>query len=135
MTYIVDASVTLKLVIQESGSDRARALIAGKPLSAPELMWQECANVLWVKARRGQIARDHSQLALEALLSAPIARLSTHDLIQSAHSLALTLDHPVYDCLYLAAAIRENALLVSADARFIQAARTNRLYAGRVDLL
>jgi predicted nucleic acid-binding protein len=32
--------------------------------------------------------------------------------------LALALGHPVYDCLYLALAIRENTHVVTADVRF-----------------
>lgn len=135
MSYLVDASVALKLVIDEAGSQAARTLAETEDLLAPELMWLECANVLWVKSRRGQIAASDGQLALEALTSGPIARLSTHDLIQTAHGIALALDRSVYDCLYLAAAIRENAILVSADAKFVRAAKSNTRYADRVALL
>jgi predicted nucleic acid-binding protein len=51
---IVDASVAIKWVVQEEGSDTAAAL-AGQALSAPTLLTVECANVLWVKARRGEL--------------------------------------------------------------------------------
>ncbi len=38
--------------------------------------------------------------------------------LPAAAGLANTLGHPVYDCLYLAAAIRENTWVVTADSRF-----------------
>ncbi len=43
---IVDASVAVKWVVQEPGSDRARWLAKAK-LEAPDLLSTECANVLW----------------------------------------------------------------------------------------
>lgn len=135
MNYVVDASVVLKLVLEELGSDQARRLVESEDLAAPDFMWLECANVLWVKARRGQISAADAQLALEALLTAPIARFSVHDIVFAAQGIALALNHPVYDCLYLAAAMRENATLVSADARFVQASQSHEVYAGRVALL
>ena len=39
-----------------------------------------------------------------------------------ALALASHLDHPVYDCLYLALARREAALLLTADQRLLQLA-------------
>jgi predicted nucleic acid-binding protein len=36
--------------------------------------------------------------------------------------LARLLDHPVYDCLYLAAALDVGAPVVTADSRFVAAA-------------
>ena len=53
MTVIVDASVALKWVIEEDGSEAAGALLLEEPLAAPDLLIVECANVLWAKARRG----------------------------------------------------------------------------------
>jgi predicted nucleic acid-binding protein len=40
-----------------------------------------------------------------------------------AAALARKLDHPVYDCLYLALAEAEGAPLVTADRRFLPLAR------------
>ena len=53
MTVVVDASVALKWVIEEDGSEAAGALLLEEPLAAPDLLIVECANVLWAKARRG----------------------------------------------------------------------------------
>ena len=58
MTVIVDASVALKWVLQEEGSEAAELLLLEEPLAAPDLLIVECANVLWRKARRGALTRD-----------------------------------------------------------------------------
>jgi predicted nucleic acid-binding protein len=54
MTVVVDASVVLKWVIEEDGSEAAEALLLNDPLLASDFLIVECANVLWVKARRGR---------------------------------------------------------------------------------
>ena len=46
MTVVVDASVALKWVIEEDGSEAAQALVVRHPLAAPDLLMIECANVL-----------------------------------------------------------------------------------------
>jgi predicted nucleic acid-binding protein len=67
MTVIVDASVALKWVLEEDGSDHASALLAEQPLAAPDLLVVECANVLWAKARRRVLTRDLAGAALAAI--------------------------------------------------------------------
>jgi predicted nucleic acid-binding protein len=49
-------------------------------------------------------------------------------------TLAFELDHPVYDCLYLACAMREKTTLITADQRLYRVVGGTRL-AGSVELL
>ena len=44
-------------------------------------------------------------------------------LLQPATKLAIDLDHPAYDCIYLALAIARDAKFVTADARLISKVR------------
>jgi predicted nucleic acid-binding protein len=46
--------------------------------------------------------------------------VSSESLAQQALELARTLDHPTYDCLYVALALREEATLVTADRRLLR---------------
>ena len=57
MRLVVDASMAVKLLIAEEGSDAARDLVAsGDEMHVPRLMASEIANALWRKARLGEIA-------------------------------------------------------------------------------
>jgi predicted nucleic acid-binding protein len=72
MTVVVNASVALKWVIEEDGSDAATELLLNEPLLAPDLLLVECANVLWAKTRRGVLTREFADAALWSILAAPI---------------------------------------------------------------
>jgi len=129
---IVDASVALKWVLQEHDSDRAMALLANEALASPELFWAECANVLWVKARRGQINAAHARAAFAAIDAAPVSVVAGRALAAAAHAIAFELDQSAYDCLYLAAALAERCAFVTADEAFARAALAHPVYAGSV---
>jgi predicted nucleic acid-binding protein len=47
------------------------------------------------------------------------------DLGARATEIAIELQHPIYDCFYLARAERERAPIVSADAKLLAAAKKN----------
>ncbi|MFO1170065.1 MAG: type II toxin-antitoxin system VapC family toxin [Hyphomicrobiaceae bacterium] len=132
---IVDASVALKWVVPEEGSDRARGLLEHEVLAAPDLMWTECANVLWVKARRGQITRETAMAALAAIDAAPIRCLSARDYSKAAQTIAFELDQTAYDCFYLATSLAERAILVTADEAFARAAMAHPVYRASIRAL
>lgn len=120
---VVDASVALKWLVDEEGSDAATALLDGPALLAPELINVEIANALWRMARVGRITPSDAADALALFLRLPLRRrVADRDLAGEALRLARLLDHPVYDCLYLAQAMDAGAPVVTADRRFVAAA-------------
>jgi predicted nucleic acid-binding protein len=131
---IVDASVAVKWVAEEEGSDAAAALL-GVPLVAPELWLPEAANALWAKHRRGEIDAEHVRDGCRELVTAPVGRLAIADLLLSATHMALDLDHPVYDCLYLAAAQLHDTRLITADRRFAEKVLAHPYLGHRITLL
>ncbi|MFP4004237.1 MAG: type II toxin-antitoxin system VapC family toxin [Alphaproteobacteria bacterium] len=118
--YVVDASVAVKWLVTEPNSDQAEHLLGcGLTLVAPALLFAEAANALWAICRRGYIGRNEFAEALGVLKSAPIdVPVPMRDLAASAGRLAVDLDHPVYDCFYLALALQEQHPVVTADQRF-----------------
>src|SRR5437660_454434 len=75
MTLVIDASVALKWVIEEEDSPAAMALLLGEPLAAPDFLAIECANVLWSKARRGDMSGQDARAGLAAILATPVQLL------------------------------------------------------------
>ncbi len=120
-TAVVDASVAVKWVVAEPDSEAAVAL-TGAALTAPDLLLPECANVLWKRISRGELAVDEALLAVHALAMAPVTIVPSRDILADALRLSAALDHPVYDCLYLALASRDSVPLVTADRRFADSA-------------
>ena len=119
MSLVVDASVAVKWLIAEDGSDAADQLAAsGHDLHAPRLMASEIANALWRKARMGEIERGRASLLMATISDMPVRWSEDETVCADALRLALALDRPVYDCVYLALAHRIDARLVTADARF-----------------
>ena len=117
MKVVVDASVALKCVLDEAGKDAAFALLDTE-LIAPSLWLLEAANALWRLAKRGEITRQEALERLQTLLDAPVTATRLKDDLQNATAIANQIGNPVYDCLYLALALREDTYVVTADARF-----------------
>jgi hypothetical protein len=69
-TLLIDASVTLKWVVEEDGTDLALALRQKARLMAPDLMVAECANILWKKVQRKELSKDEALIAARLLQSA-----------------------------------------------------------------
>ena len=119
MRLVVDASVAVKWLIAEDDSEAARELAAsGEELHAPRLMACEVANALWRKARLGEIARGDAGAMLAAVQDMPVRWGADEAVCADAARIALALDRPVYDCVYLALAHRIGAVVVTADLRF-----------------
>ena len=133
MSIVVDASVAVKWVLSETGSEAADALL-DQDLMAPVLWLAETANVLWRKARIGDITAEQASARLSELLKAPVASLPIEPHLEPALKLALEIGHPVYDCIYLALALHHRTHVVTADRRFASAASTPAR-AGSVRLL
>jgi len=117
-TLLIDASIAVKWVVEETGTARALTLRQKARLIAPELLVAECANILWKKVQRKELSPEEALLAARLLQGAEVELLPTRSLLGAATRLAIELEHPAYDCLYLASAIENDCPLVTADERF-----------------
>lgn len=114
---VIDASVAIKWVIEENGSSEALALHKAVSLVAPDLLTAECANILWKKTRRDELSSDEAVAAARLIQGADLELVPTRHLLNTATSLAIELDHPAYDCIYLALALDNVWRLATADDR------------------
>jgi predicted nucleic acid-binding protein len=120
MALIVDASVAIKWFVDESGADRARGLWRRRAdLMAPDLLIPEVCSAMWRKVRLGQAAPDQAAETADRLQANLLEFRPTITLAQRAMAIALDLDHPVYDCFYLALAELEQSAMVTADQRLL----------------
>ncbi len=131
---VIDASVAVKWVVPEAGSDAAIALL-GRELWAPSLWLAEAANALRKKCRRGEISEDEARLRAQDLTDAPIEPIELPILLPSAMRIAGELGHSIYDCFYLAAAVLRDTTLVTDDRRFAAKVADHPYLAMRLDLL
>lgn len=132
---IVDASVAMKWFVAEDGHIEARRLQAVfTRLAAPDFLLIEVANIAWKKARRGELPLATASAIVTDLRASPLRLIEAGTLIEAALALSLEIDHPVYDCLYLAAAVQLDGVCLTADQRLIAKAGTTRL-AGRARAL
>ena len=124
MTLVIDASVACKWFFEEPLSSDARTLAeSGAAFSAPDMILVDCANAAWRRVSGGSVPLAQAQGFLAALPGwfeslVPSARLHA-----AAFEMACALDHPVYDCQYLALAEDQGTHLVTADRAFVNKVR------------
>jgi predicted nucleic acid-binding protein len=117
---VVDASVALKWLHNEDGSREAASLLMdGQHLIAPDLIVPEVCNVTWKMVRRGMMSPAQQMAAVTRLPSMFDELAPTGPLAPRAAAISAILDHPAYDCFYLALAEQRSGILISADRRLI----------------
>lgn len=123
LACVLDASAAVRLILGDPAATQlAQPLREAALVLAPELMLTEVANTLWKLQRAQQLADlDPQQLLADARDLVDRVEPDRH-LQAEALALACHLNHPVYDCLYLALARREAASLISADQRLLRLA-------------
>ena len=131
MTWVVDASVALKWSLPEEDSDLARELLR-KTLIAPDWWLVEAGNGLWKSVGRREISAAEAVVLLADLNDVPVTSVDARTILGPAVMLGCELNHPVYDCLYLALAVERDIGLVTADSRFIRALSNHPDLARRV---
>lgn len=119
--YVVDASVGIKLFVEEEFSEMTHALfshLAADPpveLFVPDLFYIECANILLKYTRRFGRALKDSQADLVDLSRLALKSTPTVDLMENALLLASELDLSAYDACYAVLAQQLGIRLVTAD--------------------
>jgi predicted nucleic acid-binding protein len=112
--FVIDASVAIKWVVEESGTKPALSLLRHS-LLAPDLLVAECANILWKKVRRRELSGQEASLAARLLANADIELVPMRPLLERATRIAIMMDHPAHDCIYLALAEIRGCEFVTPD--------------------
>lgn len=120
MKYVIDASVAMKWIVKEKHFEEAGLyLLKQNDLFAPDLIKHEIANAIVKKVRISEIEAKNGWISYQNLFQFKILELiRMEDVIERAYILAVTIKHSFYDCIYLAAAEKIKAEVVTADQKF-----------------
>jgi len=126
---VIDASIAIKWVIDEEGTKEALAL-RGRALAAPDLLiehpLEKGPSLRTFRTRGGIRGRSSCARRHRSRGDAPLPR--------NAVRIATALDHPAYDCMYIALAEAQGLPFVTADASLLYKVKQQATgsYAGRV---
>ncbi|GAB4573177.1 MAG: hypothetical protein Fur0017_26500 [Anaerolineales bacterium] len=124
---VLDASVGIKLFIEEEFSDKVERLffkLAEDPqaeIHVPDLFYIECANILLKYTRRHNRPLEDSLKDIADLNDLALKSTSTSELIEEALELAHEKNLTAYDACYAVLARRLALPLVTADAPLARA--------------
>ena len=125
MIVVVDASFAAKWMLWEAESRRALRFLyhKGRDVCGPDLLFVEVAAAI---VKRANMKKGIEADALEALRKWTVAWTEhvvrphrvTQRRLYEAGKLAITLRHPLKDCIYLALAIELSCELATCDEKF-----------------
>ncbi len=105
--YVIDASIAVKWLFSEVGSESALALLDRADtdlvtLLAPDVFAAEVTNVIWKRARLLHQLSDEARAFLGRMRRTLPELVESRELLAQALELALAFRVPVYDSLYAA---------------------------------
>lgn len=124
---VLDASVGIKLFVEEEFSDKVQRLFAKlaedpqSEIHVPDLFYIECANILLKYTRRYKRPLEDSLADIKDLNKLALKSTSTAELIEEALLLASEKKLTAYDACYAVLARRLALPLVTADAPLAKA--------------
>lgn len=129
LRYVVDASVGIKLFVEEEFSEQAHALfsyLAADPpaeLYIPDLFYIECTNILLKYTRRFGRSLEDAQADVADIKLLSLKPTSTADLMEDALLLAAEKKLSAYDACYAVLAQKLEVPIVTADEQLSKAIR------------
>lgn len=119
---VMDASVGIKLFIEEEFSDKVQRLFAKltedpqAEIHVPDLFYIECANILLKYTRRFDRPLEDSLADIKDLGKLALKTTATLELIEDALQLASEKKLTAYDACYAVLAQKLGLPLITADA-------------------
>ena len=136
MIFVIDSSVASKWFAEEPRNEAAKRLIlAADKMIAPDWAYAEVVNALWRKVRANELSDAQLRAAIDELPDIVDYAGTGKSQMHSAFELAQQLGHSIYDCVFLALALRtDDAVLVTDDNRFAEKAAAGG-YADKLRIL
>ena len=131
LRYVVDASVGIKLFVEEEFSEQAHALfsyLAADPpaeLYIPDLFYIECTNILLKYTRRFGRSLEDSQSDVADIKLLSLKPTSTAELMEDALLLATDNRLTAYDACYAVLSQKLEVPLITADEQLSKAIKSS----------
>lgn len=123
MIAVLDASAAIEIVLHRSSAEKlSKYVMKTDWLIAPTLFIAEVTNSIWKYQKLAEFPYNLCENCLEQALQLPDDFIDELTLYREAFKLSCTLNHPVYDILYLITARRNNATLLTMDKKLIKIA-------------
>ncbi|MCA9450155.1 MAG: type II toxin-antitoxin system VapC family toxin [Candidatus Omnitrophica bacterium] len=125
LRLVLDASVVIKLLVEEPLSDRVDRLFdlladsSDHQFFVPDLLYIECSNILWKYTRRFGLPETEAKKKLEEIYALDFDVIPILGYLPNALEAALKHEISVYDGCYIAVADFLKAPLVTADEKLI----------------
>ena len=124
MIAVLDASAAIEIVLQRDQAETFSSYVAeAEWVITPTLFISEVTNVFWKYQKLADFPFLVCEKGLEQTIGLPDDFIDERNLYREAFKLACTLDHSVYDMLYLVVARRNNATLLTLDNKLLKAAQ------------
>jgi predicted nucleic acid-binding protein len=120
---IVDANVAIYWAVPCPFTQPASRIMSRVGLVVPGIFLSETANALINYARAELIDSAHVPVRVQTIREAIGEIVGDDQLIDPALQLAISRQHKIYDCLYLALALERREPLATADRRMAALAR------------
>ncbi len=120
---VVDASVAVKwyLTAEIHAEAADRLLRDSRQLLVPDLFFPEIGNIVWKQVRKGEMTDQEALAIVRSLGHLGLLTFPAQTLLVPAVEIACRTGRTVYDSLYLALAIQERSVMVTADEKFFHA--------------
>jgi len=125
VTVIIDPSALVAYLLEESGFEKTRDLLA-EGVDGPALLLTESSNAVLEASKSKRIDRSDADKAIGVLLDLRGSNIRVHDeadLLESAFAIAADHGLTMYDAVYLALAVKVGGGLASKDRKQIETAK------------
>ncbi|MFN4032509.1 MAG: type II toxin-antitoxin system VapC family toxin [Fimbriimonadales bacterium] len=124
---VIDASVALKWVLndEEHIAEASQTLLDWRTrrleLAAPDLLYYEYCNALWVAVRQSRLSQQDAYAAIEFFGQIGIAYHSAREFWKKSLGFAFGYQRTFYDCVYVALAEQMGVWFFTGDRRLYNA--------------
>lgn len=121
MIIVLDASAAIEIQIKKDENEDLKNLIAeADAVLAPGLYISEITNVSWKYGKIAKYKHEQCREMAEDGINLIDQFIDEKDLWKEALREALNNEHPVYDCMYIVCARRNDAILLTMDKKLKQ---------------